>query len=49
MTERPYDGIGRSDQEETDAYEESFPEIMNHLGTVSENDLDLEIIGGKSV
>lgn len=48
MTERQHDGIGRNDQELTDAYEVSFPEIMNHLGTISEKDLGMEIPGGES-
>lgn len=48
MKELQDDGIGRKDQELTDAYEASFPEIMNHLGTISENDLGMEISGGES-
>lgn len=48
MTEPQYDEIGRSEQTEIGAYEEAFPEIMNHVGIIHTDDSSIDISGGVS-
>ena len=50
MQKQQYNEIGRKDDEEdgTDVFELPFPEIMNHLGTIPEDDLGMDILGGDS-
>jgi len=48
MTELQYDEIGRSEQREIGAYEEAFPEIMNHVGNIHTDDSSIDIPEGVS-